>query len=154
MRTGNFNHTNIGKNGDKSCKIRHFYKCVYYISAKIILVPSASIFVGEWLQRQGHFWAWPLYILFKSDGRHRIHCLVFTDTDFFSLTERKSYLVKQKWRRSTCLRNQCYDVGCHPCNTCKPESGFLMTSPIRTASAKSAKFRWIRPGVYIDDLLW
>ena len=24
-----------------------FYKCVYYISAKIILVSSASIFVGE-----------------------------------------------------------------------------------------------------------
>ena len=39
--------TNIGKNGDISCKICHFYKCVYYISAKIILVSSASIFVGE-----------------------------------------------------------------------------------------------------------
>ena len=36
-RTGNSNHTNIGKNGDISCKIRHFYKCVYYISAKITL---------------------------------------------------------------------------------------------------------------------
>ena len=26
-------------------------------SAYIILVSSASIFVGEWLQTQGHFWA-------------------------------------------------------------------------------------------------
>ena len=80
-RTGNYNHTNIGKDGDISCKICHFYKCVYYISAKIIPVSSASKFVGEWLQRQGHFWAWPLYILFKGDGRHRMHCLVFTETD-------------------------------------------------------------------------
>ena len=38
---------NFGKNGDIGCKICHFYKCVYYISAKIILVSSASIFVGE-----------------------------------------------------------------------------------------------------------
>ena len=38
---------NFGKKGDISFKIRHFYKCVYYISAKIILVSSASIFVGE-----------------------------------------------------------------------------------------------------------
>ena len=35
------------KNGDISCKICHFYECVYYISAKIILVSSASIFLGE-----------------------------------------------------------------------------------------------------------
>ena len=75
---------------------------------------SASIFVGAWLQRQGHILAWPLYILFKSDGRHRMHCLVFTDTDLYSLTKGKSYLAKQKWRRSTCLQDQCYDVGCHP----------------------------------------
>ena len=114
MRTGSYNHTNIGKNGDISCKICHFYKCVYCISAKIILVSSASIFVGEWLQRQGHFWAWPLYILFKSDGRHRMHCLVFTDTDLYSLTKGKSYLAKHKWGRSTCLLDQCYDIGCHP----------------------------------------
>ena len=43
-----------------------------------------------------------------------MHCLVFTDTDLYSLTKGKSYLLKQKWRRSTCLRDQCYDVGCHP----------------------------------------
>ena len=43
-----------------------------------------------------------------------MHCLVFTDTDLYSLTKGKSYLAKQKWRRSTCLRDQCYDVGCHP----------------------------------------
>ena len=105
----------FGKNGAISCKICHFYKCVYYISAKIILVPSALIFVGEWLQRQWHFWAWPLYILFKRDCRHRMHCLVFTDTDLYSLTKGKAYLANQRWRRSTCLRDQCYDVGCHPC---------------------------------------
>ena len=45
-----------------------------------------------------------------------MHCLVFTDTDLYSLTKGKSYLAKQKWRRSTCLRDQCYDVGCHPCD--------------------------------------
>ena len=43
-----------------------------------------------------------------------MHCLVFTDTDLYSLTKGKSYLAKQTWRRSTCLRDQCYDVGCHP----------------------------------------
>ena len=55
-----------------------------------------------------------IILLFKSDGRHRMQCLVFTDTDLYSLTKGKSYLAKQKWRRSTCLRDQCYDVGCHP----------------------------------------
>ena len=35
---------NIGKNGDISSRVCHFYKCVYYISAKIIPVSSASIF--------------------------------------------------------------------------------------------------------------
>ena len=44
-----------------------------------------------------------------------MHCLVLTDTDLYSLTKGKSYLAKQKWRRSTCLRDQWYDVGCHPC---------------------------------------
>ena len=44
-----------------------------------------------------------------------MHCLVFTYTDLYSLTKGKSYLAKQKWRRSTCLRDQCYVVGCHPC---------------------------------------
>ena len=44
-----------------------------------------------------------------------MHCLIFTDTDLYSLTKGNSYLAKQKWRRSTCLRDQCYDVGCHPC---------------------------------------
>ena len=44
-----------------------------------------------------------------------MHCLVFKDTDLYSLTKGKSYLTKQKWRRSTCLRDQRYDEGCHPC---------------------------------------
>ena len=47
-----------------------------------------------------------------------MHCLVFTDTDLNSITKGKSYLTKQNWRRFTCLRDQCYDVGCHPCNIC------------------------------------
>ena len=46
-----------------------------------------------------------------------MHCLVFTDTDLYGLTKGKSYLAKQKWRRPTCIRDQCYDVGCHPCDT-------------------------------------
>ena len=53
--------------------------------------------------------------LFKGDGRHRMHCSVSTDTDLYSLTKGKSYLANQRWRRSTCLRDQCYDVGCHQC---------------------------------------
>ena len=44
-----------------------------------------------------------------------MHCLVFTETDLYNLTKGKSYLAKQKWSHSTCLRDQCYDVGCHPC---------------------------------------
>ena len=44
-----------------------------------------------------------------------MHCLVFTDTDLYSLTKGKSYLANQRWRRSTCLRDQRYDAGCHPC---------------------------------------
>ena len=44
-----------------------------------------------------------------------MHCLVFIDTDLYSLTKGKANLANQKWRRSTCLRDQCYDVGCHPC---------------------------------------
>ena len=51
---------------------------IHYIYAKITLVSPASIFVGELLQRQGHFWAWPLYILLKCDVRHRLHCFVLT----------------------------------------------------------------------------
>ena len=44
-----------------------------------------------------------------------MHCLVFTDSDLYSLTKGKAYLANPRWRRSTCLRDQCYDVGCHPC---------------------------------------
>ena len=35
------------------------------------------------------------YILFKGDGRHRMHCLVFTDTDLYSLMKGKAYLANQ-----------------------------------------------------------
>ena len=48
-----------------------------------------------------------------------MHCLVFTDTDLYSLTKGKAYLANQRWRRSTYLRDQCYDVGCHPCSFLK-----------------------------------
>ena len=44
-----------------------------------------------------------------------MHCLVFTDTDLYGLTKGKSYLANQRWRCSTCLRDRCYDVRCHPC---------------------------------------
>ena len=54
-----------------------------------------------------------------------MHCLVFTDTDLCSLTKGKAYLASQRWRRSMCLRDQCYDVGCHPCRTfCQRGSNF------------------------------
>ena len=69
----------------------------------------ANDFKGNGISGRDH------YILFKSDGRHRMHCLVFTDTDLYSRTKGKAYLANQRWRRSTCLRGQCYDVGCHAC---------------------------------------
>ena len=85
-----------------------------WVTAKIILVSPASILVGEWLQRQRHIGAWPLYILFKCDVRHRLHCFVCTDTHLFNFTKGKTDLVNQRWRRTTCLQHQCYDVGCYP----------------------------------------
>ena len=85
-----------------------------WVTAKIILVSPASILVGEWLQRQRHIGAWPLYILFKCDVRHRMHCFVCTDTHLFNFTKGKTDLVNQRWRRTTCLQHQCYDVGCYP----------------------------------------
>ena len=86
-----------------------------WVTAKIILVSPASILVGECLQRQRHIGAWPLYILFKCDVRHRLHCFVCTDTHLFNFTKGKTDLVNQRWRRPTCLKHQCYDVGCYPC---------------------------------------
>ena len=44
-----------------------------------------------------------------------MRCLVFTDTDLYSLTKGEAYLANQVWRRFARLRDQCYDVGCHPC---------------------------------------
>ena len=85
-----------------------------WVTAKIILVSPASILVGEWLQRQRHIGAWPLYILFKCDVRHRLHCFVCTVTHLFNFTKGKTNLVNQRWRRTTCLKHQCYDVGCYP----------------------------------------
>ena len=87
-----------------------------WVTAKIILVSPASILAGEWLQRQRHIGAWPLYILFKCDVRHRLHCFVCTDTHLFNFTKGKTDLVNQRWRRTTCLQHQCYDVGCYPCS--------------------------------------
>ena len=89
-----------------------------WVTAKIILVSPASILVGEWLQRQRHIGAWPLYILFKCDVRHRLHCFVCTDTHLFNFTKGETDLVNQRWRRTTCLKHQCYDVGCYPCIYC------------------------------------
>ena len=85
-----------------------------WVTAKIILVSPASILVGDWLQRQRHIGAWPLYILIKCDVRHRLHCFVCTDTHLFNFTKGKTDLVNQRWRRTTCLKHQCYDVGCYP----------------------------------------
>ena len=33
----------------------------------------------------------------------------------FNFTKGKTDLVNQRWRRTTCLKHQCYDVGCYPC---------------------------------------
>ena len=66
-----------------------------------------------------------------------MHCLFFTDTDLYSLTKGKSYLAKQKWRRSTCLRDQCYDVGCHPCELVK---AFVQLAPVLYVSTSGSCF--------------
>ena len=57
------------------------------VTAKFILMPPASILVGEWLQRQRHFWALSLFVRSKWDVRHRLHCLVLTDTYLFNLSK-------------------------------------------------------------------
>ena len=82
------------------------------VTAKSILVSPASKLVGEWLQRQRHFWAWSLYVLSKWDDRHRMHCLFLTD--MYNLTKGKPYRVNQRWRHTMCLQHPCYDVGCTP----------------------------------------
>ena len=97
------------------------YRCIFNHSptnieaAKIILVSPASILVDEWLQWQQHFWAWSLYVLFKWDVRHRLPCLVLTDTYLYNFTKGKTYPVNQRWGHTTCLQHPCYDVGCYPC---------------------------------------
>ena len=101
--------------GESGCKICYFYRHVRYISAKIIIVYSASIFVGEWLQRQRHFWARPLHILSKCDVQYRLHCLVLTVNSLYNFTKGKTYLVNERWRLSTCLQHPCYDAGVYPC---------------------------------------
>ena len=53
-----------------------------------------------------------LYILFKCDVKHCMHCLVLTDTYLYTFTKGRTYLVNHKWRLSVCLR---YGVGCYPC---------------------------------------
>ena len=85
-----------------------------WVTAIIILVSPASILVGEWLQRQQHFGAWSLYVRPKWDVRHRLHCLVLTDTYFNNITKGKTYRVNQRWCHTTCLQHPCYDVGCYP----------------------------------------
>ena len=103
-----------------------------WVTAKTILVSPASILVGEWLQRQRHIGAWPLYILFKCDVRHRLHCFVCTDTYLFNFTKGKTDLVNQRWRRTTCLQHQCYDVGCYPWTTKHINTWYSITAPLST----------------------
>ena len=85
------------------------------VTAKIILVSPASILVGEWLQRQQHFWAYSLYVRSEWDARHCLHCLVLTDICLYNFTKGKTYRVNQTWRHTACLQHPCYDVGCYPC---------------------------------------
>ena len=112
-----------------------------WVTAKIILVSPASILVGEWLQRQRHIGAWPLYILFKCDVRHRLHCFVWLDTHLFNFTKGKTDLVNQRWRRTTCLQHQCYDVGCYPWKLQLHVLGLIWAS--RALSSNFSWFFWI-----------
>ena len=115
-----------------------------WVTAEIILVSPASILVGEWLQRQRHIGAWPLYILFKCDVRHRLHCFVCTDTHLFNFTKGKTDLVNQRWRRTTCLKHQCYDVGCYPCILMGFKNVTLTSCYIlqKTVECKLSLLRW------------
>ena len=54
------------------------------------------------------------YILFKSDVRHRMHCLVLIKTNLYIFYDGKTNFVNQRWRHTTCLQHPCYDVGCYP----------------------------------------
>ena len=85
------------------------------VTVKIILVFPASILVGEWLQRQQHFWVWSLYVRSKWDTRYRLHCLVLTDIYLYNFTKGKTNHVNQRWCHTTCLQHPCYDLGCYPC---------------------------------------
>ena len=66
---------------------------------------------GNGISGVGH----SLYILFKCDARHCLHCLVLTDTNLYKFTKGKTYLVNQRWRHTTCLQHPCYDIGCYQC---------------------------------------
>ena len=76
-----------------------------WVTAEIILVSPPSILVGDWLQRQRHFLAWSLYVRSKWGVRHRLHCLVLTDTKLYNFRKGKTYSANQRWRHTTCLQH-------------------------------------------------
>ena len=92
----------------------------------IIFVSPASILVGEWLQRQPHFWAWSLYVRSKWDVSHCMPCLVLTDTYLYNFTKGKTYSVNQRLRHTMCLQHPCYDAGCYLRSLCVSQCGDWM----------------------------
>ena len=110
--TSHLNRIYIDHTQKRRCLYNHSPTNMKWVTAKIILVSPALIFVGEWLQRQRHFWAWSLYVLSKLDVRHRLHCLLLTDTYLYNFTKGKTYRVNQRWCHTTCLQHPCYEVGC------------------------------------------
>ena len=78
--TANYNHTNIGKIGDSSCKICYFNKGVHYISTKIIFV-SPALICGWMITKATAF----LGVTIIYPVQVRLHCLVLTDTYLYNL---------------------------------------------------------------------
>ena len=132
--TSHLNRIYNGHN-QKCCRLyNHSPTNIEAGDCNFMLVSPVSILVGEWLQMQRHFWAWPLYVWAKWDVRHHLHCLVLTDTYLYNLTEEKTYHVYQRWRHTTCLQHPCFDVGCYP---------WIFPSFCRIVFEKSCMFIWI-----------
>ena len=97
------------------CLCKHSPTSIEAGDTRIILAVTRLDICGWMIIKATAFLAWPLYILFKCDVRHHLHCLVLRDTNLYKFTKGKTYLVNQRWRHSTCLQHPCYDVGCYPC---------------------------------------
>ena len=78
MTTANYNHSSSGKSGDSSCKICYFINVYTTSLLKLSLFsPLRYLWVNDYKSKDISGCA--CYI-FKCNVRHRLHCLVLTDT--------------------------------------------------------------------------